>query len=83
MSAGKRPLTLRSSGKSLFEREISADTLRRVSGWISKAQEAGDLPDDDRLTAFSNDLHRAAVRTDSYERKMAAFTDALDCEEDP
>lgn len=80
---GERPLTPRSSGKALFERDVSAKTLRRVSRWISKAQETGDLPDDDRLTVFAGELKRAAVRTDAHARKMAAFTDALDCEEDP
>lgn len=80
---GKRPLTLRSSGKSLFERGISADTLHRVAGWVRQAQEAGDLPDDDRLAAFADRLKSAGARTDAHARKMAAFTDALDCEEDP
>jgi hypothetical protein len=79
----KRPITPRSSGKKLFEEGVTADTLRLVAGWINESQEKQDLPDDDRLTAFYGELLMAAKRIDAHARKMAAITDALDCEEDP
>lgn len=77
------PLTLRATGKKLFEEGVSAGTLRLVSGWITAAQKTGDLPDDDMVTQFASELWRAATRIDARARKMRAFTDALDCEEDP
>jgi len=81
--AAPAPLTPRSSGKKLFEDDVSSGTLRLVSQWINTAQKTGDLPDDDTLTAFANEIWRAATRADAHARKMRAFTDALDCEEDP
>lgn len=44
--------------------------LRLVSQWINTAQKTGDLPDDDTLTMFANELWRAATRADAHGRKM-------------
>ena len=77
------PLTPRSTGKKLFEENVTAGTLRLVAQWINTAQKTGGLPDDDMVTQFSSEIWRAATRIDAHARKMRAFTDALDCEEDP
>lgn len=79
----QKPITPRSPGKALFEREVDAGTLRRVCGWIEGRQKVDDLPDDDRLTSFRNELLGAAIRIERHQQKNDAFLDALDVEEDP
>ncbi len=76
-------IKLDDTGEKMFVAGVDSKTLRLVRRWIAERRLTGDLPDDDRLTVFHLDLDRAAARIEHQERKARAFTDALDCEEDP